>query len=92
MDTALSVSSRELDVKVAVKVMLTFIGQVTGKLFCFRKQKQEEAIKEVKAHMAREKMREFAVKQEPPTNSTVDYGPTPRAAVPYGSWKPVQNE
>ncbi|KAG6462456.1 WW domain-binding protein 4 [Manduca sexta] len=56
--------------------------------------KQNEAIKEVNAHLAREKMKEFAVnKNDPPsTKNTVDYGPAPRAAKPYGAWTPIVNK
>lgn len=57
----------------------------------FSKKRQDEAVNELKAHLAREKMRKFAVKEPPPEKIIVDYGPAP-AAKPYGSWKLVVNE
>ncbi|CAH0702479.1 unnamed protein product [Spodoptera exigua] len=58
-----------------------------------QKQAQKEVHMEVNAHLAREKMRELAVKKEPePVKKFVDYGPAPRASKPYGSWTPVVNQ
>lgn len=43
--------------------------------------------------MAREKMRDRAAPAEPATAAApVDYGPSPRAIKPYGSWTPVVAE
>ncbi|KAF9808645.1 hypothetical protein SFRURICE_019803 [Spodoptera frugiperda] len=58
-----------------------------------QKQAQKDVHMEVNAHLAREKMRELAVKKEPePPKKFVDYGPAPRASKPYGSWTPVVNQ
>lgn len=55
-----------------------------------KEQKEKEAIKEVKAHIAREKMRELAVnKNDTVCKSSVEFGPAPKAEKPYGSWTPV---
>lgn len=58
-----------------------------------RKQKQKEAMMEVKAHIARESMRELAVDRDkpPPATAAVPFGPAPPAK-PYGTWKPVVRE
>ncbi|XP_073949439.1 WW domain-binding protein 4 [Choristoneura fumiferana] len=55
-------------------------------------QKRKEAIAEAKAHIAREKMRELAVKQDKPPDTSVHFGPAPRAAKPYGTWKTVETK
>ncbi|XP_072938917.1 WW domain-binding protein 4 [Epargyreus clarus] len=58
-----------------------------------KKQKEKEARIEVKAHIAREQMKELAVKKDPPPSKIeTTFGPAPRASNPYGSWKPVVNE
>ncbi|KAL4720476.1 hypothetical protein ACJJTC_001875, partial [Scirpophaga incertulas] len=55
-----------------------------------KKEKHKEAKKEVDAHLAREKMKELAVKNDPPLlSSSRSFGPAPRASNPYGSWKAV---
>lgn len=56
-----------------------------------QEEKQKEAIKETKAYMAREKMKELGAKKDatPPKKISLDYGPPPRADKPYGSWTPV---
>ncbi|CAH2245043.1 jg17440 [Pararge aegeria aegeria] len=56
-----------------------------------KKEKEKEAIIEVKAHMARESMREFAVEKEKPIPYTVPFGPAPLVK-PFGTWKPVVKE
>lgn len=64
-------------------------------IIIFRKAKQKEVMKEVKAHVAREQMRELAVKKDPPpaaAASAPTFGPAPRATKPFGSWTPVINE
>ncbi|CAH0750126.1 unnamed protein product [Diatraea saccharalis] len=55
-----------------------------------KKEKHKEVMKEVNAHIAREKMKELAPKIEAPP--PVSYGPAPRPQKPYGSWTPVVNE
>lgn len=47
---------------------------------------------EVKAHLARQSMKELSVKPEKPTPITFSYGPEPRSSKPYGKWKTVIQE
>ncbi|VVC89927.1 unnamed protein product [Leptidea sinapis] len=57
-----------------------------------QKQKHKEVITEAKAHMARESMRELAVKKEKsPPPFRPSYGPEPRSS-PFGKWQPVIKE
>ncbi|XP_041988703.1 WW domain-binding protein 4 [Aricia agestis] len=56
-----------------------------------KKQKDIEAMEEANAHIAREKMRELAVKKEEPAPKPAFFGPA-TCSNPYGSWKPVVNE
>ena len=47
-------------------------------------------MKEMKAHIARESMKELAVEKiKPLTKVDVPFGPVPLSK-PYGSWKPVE--
>ncbi|XP_047990714.1 WW domain-binding protein 4 [Leguminivora glycinivorella] len=58
-----------------------------------KEQKHKEAVVEAKAHLARESMRALSVKKEAPRPSAgMEFGPAPRAANPYGSWKAVENK
>ncbi|XP_063631531.1 WW domain-binding protein 4 [Cydia splendana] len=57
-----------------------------------KEQKHKEAVGEAKAHLARESMRALAVKKEPAPAPAAHFGPQPRAANPYGTWKAVQNK
>ncbi|XP_034827239.2 WW domain-binding protein 4 [Maniola hyperantus] len=58
-----------------------------------KKQKHKEATMEVKAHVARESMRELAVVKDkpPPVKMDVTFGPAP-CVKPYGTWKAVVRE
>ncbi|CAK1540465.1 unnamed protein product [Leptosia nina] len=57
------------------------------------KQKHQEAIVEVKAHLARESMKELAVKPQKSSDiSAISYGPEPRSSKPYGKWETVVQE
>ncbi|CAF4848029.1 unnamed protein product [Pieris macdunnoughi] len=56
------------------------------------KEKQKEAMIEVKAHLVRERMKELAAKPEKPAPTIFSYGPEPRSSKPYGKWETVVQE
>ncbi|GBP63279.1 WW domain-binding protein 4 [Eumeta japonica] len=61
-----------------------------------KQEQQKDVYKEVNARLAREKMKEKAVKQpeliKNKSTYTSTFGPAERATKPYGSWTPVVNK